>query len=81
MTDAAQFDVADDGSFFVTIGESATVYETYEAAVAEVQGKLDETDDAFVAEMTIAGNGDDVEVNLSQVEWPKIIKDMGGLEP
>jgi hypothetical protein len=79
MTDVSRFDVAEDGSFYVTIGETATVYETYEAAVEEVQGKLDEADDAFVAEMTIAGNGDDVEVNLSQVEWPKIIRDMGGL--
>lgn len=79
MTDAARFDVPEDGSFYVTIAETATVYETYEAAVDEVQGKLDETDDAFVAEMTVAGNGDDVEVNLSQVEWPKIIREMGEL--
>jgi hypothetical protein len=53
------------------------VYETYDAAVAEVQDKLDETDDAFVAEVKVQGSGDDVEVNLSQVEWPKIIRDMG----
>jgi len=78
MTDSAQFDLDSDGSFYVTIGESPTVYETYDAAVAEIQEKLDETNDAFVAEMTISGNGDDVEVNFSQVEWPKIISDMDG---
>jgi len=73
----AQFDVNESDSFYVTIADGATVYEKYDAAVAEVQDKLDEADDAFVAEMTISGNGDDVEVNFSQVEWPKIIGDMG----
>jgi len=73
---AAQFDVDEDGSFYVTIANGATVYETYDAAVAEIQDKLDEADDAFVAKMSISGNGDDVEVNFSQVEWPKIISDM-----
>jgi len=72
----AQFDVDETGSFYVTIADGATVYETYDAAVAEVQDKLDEANDAFVAEMTISGNGDDVEVNFTQVEWPKIISDM-----
>jgi len=79
MSEPAQFEIAEDGSFYVTIADSATVYETYEAAVEEVQDKLDNSEDAFVAEMSIAGSGDDVSVNLSQVEWPKIIKDMGGL--
>jgi len=78
MSDAS-FEVGDDGSFYVTIADEATVYETYDAAVEEVQDKLDDSDDAFVAEMSITGSGDDVEVNLSQVEWPKIIQDMGGL--
>jgi hypothetical protein len=79
MSDAAQFDVDEDGSFYVTIAADSTVYETYEAAVDEVQDKLDESDDAVVAEMTIAGSGDDLEVNFSQVEWPKIIADMGDI--
>lgn len=79
MSEAATFEVPEEGSFYVTIAEEATVYETYDAAVDEVQDKLDAADDAFVAEMTIAGSGDDVEVNFSQVEWPKIIQDMGGL--
>jgi hypothetical protein len=79
MSEAASFEVSEEGSFYVTIAEEATVYETYDAAVEEVQGKLDESDDAFVAEMSITGSGDDVEVNFSQVEWPKIIQDMGGL--
>jgi hypothetical protein len=76
MSGPAQFEIAEDGSFYVTISDGATVYETYDAAVDEVQDKLDNSDDAFVAEMTISGNGDDVEVNFSQVEWPKIISDM-----
>jgi hypothetical protein len=75
MSDS-QFDVDENGSFYVTISDGATVYETYDAAVKEVQEKLDEADDAFVAEMKITGNGDDVEVNFTQVEWPKIITDM-----
>jgi len=79
MTDGAQFDIDEDGCCYVTVGEHPTVYETYDAAVEDVQNKLDESDDAFVAELTISGNGDDVEVNFSQVEWPKIIKEMGGL--
>jgi hypothetical protein len=73
---SAQFELDDDGSFYVTISDSATVYETYDAAVDEVQDKISESDGAFVAEMTISGSGDDVEVNFSQVEWPKIISDM-----
>jgi hypothetical protein len=76
VSDVAQFDVNEDGSFYVTIADGSTVYETYGAAVDEVQDKLEESDDAFVAEMTITGSGDDVEVNLEQVEWPKIISDM-----
>lgn len=79
MSDDAQFEVEEDGSFYVIIAEGSTVYETYDAAVAEVQEKLDKADDAFVAKMTITGNGDDVEVNFSQVEWPKIIADMGDI--
>jgi len=45
---AAQFNVDEDGSFYVTIADGATVYETYDAAVAEVQDKLDEADDALL---------------------------------
>lgn len=76
MTDGAQFRVDEDGSFYVAVGGQTTVYETYEAAVDEVQDKLAEHDDAFVAEMTVTGSGDDVEVNLEQVDWPTIIRDL-----
>lgn len=76
MSDGVSFEVSDEGSFYVIIGGGATVYETYDGAVDDIQDKLDDTDDAFVAEMTINGNGDDVEVNFSQVEWPMIISDM-----
>lgn len=79
MPEAASFSVPDDGSFYVIIGAGSTVYETYDAAVEEIQEKLNDADDAFVAEMSINGTGDDVEVNFSQVEWPKIISDMDEL--
>lgn len=74
-----QFDVATGESFYVTIAAGITVYETYDAAVADVQQKLNQSDDALVAEMTVTGDGDDVAVNLEQVDWPKIITDMNDL--
>lgn len=76
MIDATQFEVPDDGSFYITVSETVTVYETYDAAIDEIQEKLDEDDDAFVAELSIDGNGEDFEANFDQVEWPKIIRDM-----
>lgn len=67
----------DAGSFYVIIADGpTTVYEAREAAFADVQDKLNDSDDAFVAELTITGTGDDTEVGFSQVEWPKIIREM-----
>jgi hypothetical protein len=78
MTDDTQFDVGKDESFYITIAEGATIYETLDAAVDEVGDKLEEDDDAFVAETTINGNGggDDVSIELNQVKWQKIIPQM-----
>jgi hypothetical protein len=76
MTDGIQFTVDEDESFYVAVGGQTTVYETYAAAVDEIQAKLADHDDAFVAEMTVTGSGDDVAVNLEQVDWPTIIRDL-----
>lgn len=78
MSDTVAFELADDDSFYVIVGDGvpATVYESYDDAVANVQDKLDNSADAFVAQMSFNSSGDDVEVNFSQVEWPKIIADM-----
>lgn len=76
MTDGVSFTPAD-GEFYVTIASDSTVYESFSDAVDEVEEKLEESDDAFVAEMEINGQEDDVEVNLSQVEWPRVIREMG----
>jgi hypothetical protein len=75
MTDDTQFDVSADESFYITIADGATVYESLDAAVNEVGDKLETDDDAFVAETSINGNGgnDDVSIELNQVKWQKII--------
>jgi len=78
MSEDTQFDVGTDESFYITIADGATVYETLHAAVAEVGDKLEQDEDAFVAETSINGNGggDDVSIELNQVKWQKIIPQM-----
>lgn len=77
-TDSAKFRINEEtGGFYVTISDDLIVYEAYEDAVADIQDVLDQDDNAFIAKMSIEGSGDDVEVNLEQVGWQKIIKDMG----
>ena len=71
-----QFSVSEEGGFYVAVSDTLTVYESYEDAVADIDDILDEDDDAFLAEMSIEHDGDDVGVNLEQVGWPQIIKDM-----
>lgn len=75
----AQFSVdptADEG-FYVTVGSELTVYESYEAAIDEVQNKIATETDSFVAEVTIDNDGsDDVAISLEQVGWQQIIRDM-----
>jgi len=67
--------------FYVTVGEQLTVYEQYDAAVAEVQKKVSTETDSFLAEVTIDNNGsDDVAISLEQVGWQQIIQDMTELE-
>ena len=78
LTDAiegAQFTIESDEGFYVTVSDDLHVYESYEVAVAEIQDILDNDDDAFVAEVSIEGS-DDLSVNLEQVGWQRIIRDM-----
>ena len=75
----AQFSVdpAADEGFYVTVGSELTVYESYDAAVAEVQEKIATETDSFLAEVTIDNDGsDDVAISLEQVGWQQIIRDM-----
>ena len=81
--DSVQFSVdpEEDEGFYVTVGEQLTVYEQYDAAVAEVQEKVSTETDSFLAEVTIDNNGsDDVAISLEQVGWQQIIQDMAELE-
>ena len=74
-------DPEEDEGFYVTVGEELTVYEQYDAAVAEVQQKVSTETDSFLAEVTIDNNGsDDVAISLEQVGWQQIIQDMAELE-
>ena len=68
---------ADEG-FYVLVGSELTVYESYDAAVDEVQEKIATETDSFLAEVTIDndGNDDDVAISLEQVGWQQIILDM-----
>ena len=68
---------ADEG-FYVLVGSELTVYESYDAAVDEVQEKIATETDSFLAEVTIDndGNDDDVAISLEQVGWQQIIRDM-----
>jgi hypothetical protein len=77
--EATQFSVDPDaeGGFFIIVGEELTVYQSYEAAVADVQQKVSAETDSFLAEVTIENeNGDDVAISLEQVGWQQIIHDM-----
>jgi len=83
----AQFSVdpAADEGFYVTVGSELTVYESYDAAVAELDEKISTETDSFLAEVTIDNDGsDDVAISLEQVGWQQIIRDMtatGAEEP
>jgi azurin len=76
MSDS-KFDVEEGGEFYITIADSgATVYESRDDAVSEVADKLEESDDAFIAETSITGSGEDVSLNLEQVPWTHIIPEI-----
>jgi len=73
-----QFSIDSDEGFYLTVADDITVYEDYEAAVAEIQSKLTTEAEGFLAEVAIeqAGESDDVAVTLEQVGWQQIIRDM-----
>jgi hypothetical protein len=76
MSDS-QFEVEEGGQFYITIADGgATVYESRDDAVSEVSEKVEENDDAFIAETSITGSGEDVSLNLEQVPWTDIITEM-----
>ena len=75
-----ELDDADEG-FYVFVGESVVVYETYDAAVDEIQTNLSGETDSFLAEVSIEHNGsEDTAINLEQVGWQRIIQDMAANE-
>lgn len=70
-------DPTGDEGFYVTVGTDLTVYESYEAAIAEVEDKIATETDSFLAEVTIDNDeNDDVAISLRQVGWQQIIRDM-----
>jgi hypothetical protein len=75
---SAKFELDDtDEGFYVFIGQTVVIYETYDAAVGEIQTKLSDDTDSYLAEVTIEHNGnDDTAINLEQVSWQRIIQDM-----
>ena len=78
---AVQFSVDADEGFFLTVADDVTVYEEYEAAVAEIQSKLSSDADGFLAEVAIDRDGDDdVAITLEQISWQQIIRDLEPLE-
>ncbi|WP_336326805.1 hypothetical protein [Halovenus sp. HT40] len=74
----AQFSIDADEGFYLTVADDITVYEEYDAAVAEIQSKLTTDAEGFLAEVAIeqTGESDDVAVTLEQVGWQQIIRDM-----
>jgi hypothetical protein len=63
--------------FYVTVGDEVTVYEEYDDAVTEIDEKIGEDTDSFLAEVAIEnGDEDDVAVTLEQVGWQQVIRDM-----
>jgi hypothetical protein len=76
---STQFSVnpENDEGFYVIVADQLTVYESYDAAVEEVQEKISTDTDSFLAEVTIDHDrSDDVEISLEQVGWQQVIRDM-----
>ena len=76
-TQRTHFSVAPDAGFYVIVGDSLSVYEGYEQAIAEIQTQLSTDEDSFLAEVTIdAADDEDVAVALEQVSWQQVIRDL-----
>lgn len=77
--DATRFtvDPEKESGFFIIVGDELTVYESYSAAVEDVQDKITTESDSFVAEVMIENeNDEDVAISLEQVGWQQIIHDI-----
>jgi hypothetical protein len=71
----------DEGFYVIVAAGTATVYEEYSDAVADIQSKLSADTDGFLAEVAIdADGGDDVAITLEQVSWQQVIADMADSE-
>lgn len=78
---SVQFSIDAEEGFLLTVADDVTVYEEYEAAVAEIQSKLSTDADGFLAEVAIERDGnDDVAVTLEQISWQQIIRDLDAPE-
>lgn len=78
MTESgSQFDIEVDEGFFLLVGDAMTVYEEYEDAVDEVQEKVTDNTESFLAQVTIRnGDSDDIAVAVEQIGWQQIIQDI-----
>lgn len=67
----------DEEGFYVTVGDEVTVYEEYDDAVEEIDEKIGDDSDSFLAEVAIdSGAEDDIAVTMEQVGWQQVIRDM-----
>lgn len=74
-----KFTVASDEGFWITLADDeVTVYEEYDTAVGEINSKLQNDTEGFIAEVAIGAEttDDDVAVTLEQVSWQQVIRDM-----
>lgn len=75
----AKFGVDPDNEdgFYVTVSDEVTVYEEYDDAVEEIDEKIGDDSDSFLAEVAIEnGVEDDIAVTMEQVGWQQVIRDM-----
>lgn len=66
--------------FYVVVGEEITIYEQYDDAVSEIQAKIADDTESFLAAVDIENtSSEDVAITLEQVGWQQIIRDMAEL--
>jgi len=66
--------------FYVVVGEEITIYEQYDDAVSEIQTKIADDTESFLAAVDIENtSSEDVAITLEQVGWQQIIRDMAEL--
>jgi len=66
--------------FYVVVGGEITIYEQYDDAVSEIQAKIADDTESFLAAVDIENtSSEDVAITLEQVGWQQIIRDMAEL--